>query len=163
MFKKNLLKFFFFVVLGAAILSVYEIFLRYLGGAEFGDNLYSVSWWWEFYKIFALIICVSYLLSLLIKDWGFWIAASVFAAVFIDLIVITRVGDVSGLNLAIPLAWYYLYTLGFVRILGEFFSGHKNDIPKWAFWVFGSFLFFDLLIKFLIYLEFLPQVNFVLF
>lgn len=163
MLKKNLLKFFFFIILGAALLSVYEVFLRYLGGTDFNDNLYSVSWWWEFYKVFALIICVSYLLSLLIKDWGFWITASVLCAVFIDLIVISRVGDVSGLNLAIPLAWYYIYTLGLIRIFAEFLNGTLSSVPKWAPWTFTGFLGFDLLIKFLIYSNILPNVNFVIF
>ncbi|MFC1656617.1 hypothetical protein ACFL14_01460 [Patescibacteria group bacterium] len=159
MIKKQFLKFIFFVILGTAILCVYEVFLRYIQGADFGDSLHSLDWWWQFYRVFIIIILVSYLLSLFIKDWGWWIGLSALSAVFVDLIVVTRLGAASGLSLAVPLAWYYIYALGLIRVFAEYFSGEKSDVPKWAIWVFGGFMFFDLSIKTLIYFDILPSVN----
>ncbi|MFH1749903.1 MAG: hypothetical protein ABH837_03375 [bacterium] len=163
MLKKHFLNFVFFVILGTAILCMYEVFLRYIQGADFGDSIYSLDWWWQFYKVFIIIVSVSYLLSWLIKDWGWWISLSVLCAVFVDLIVVTRLGSVSGLSLAVPLAWYYIYTLGLIRVLAEYSSGDKSDVPKWAIWAFGGFFVFDLAIKMLIYLDILPSVNLTIF
>ena len=163
MLKKQFARFFWFVVLGAGILSVYEVFLRFLQGTDLSEKIYALAFWWEFYKIFFVIILVAYLLSWLIKEWGFWLAGSVLAAVFIDLFLVSRLQNIVGLNAALPLAWYYIYTLGLIRILGEFFSGNAGSVPKWGLWVFGSFLIFDLGIKILIYLDILPKVNFCLF
>ncbi len=159
MIKKQFLKFLFFIILGTAILCVYEVFLRYIQGADLGNSIYSLDWWWQFYKVFVIIVAISYLFSLVVKDWGWWIAVSALSAVFIDLIIVTRLGAVSGLSLAIPLVWYYIYALGLIRIFAEHFSGEKSDVPKWGIWVFGGFFIFDLLIKFLIYFNILPSVN----
>ena len=163
MLKKQFARFFWFVVLGAGILSVYEVFLRFLQGADLSEKIYAFSFWWEFYKIFFIIILVAYLLSWLIKEWGFWIATATISAVFIDMFLVSRIQNVIGLNAALPLAWYYIYTLGLIRILAEYCSGERSDVPKWGIWVFGSFLIFDLGIKILIYLDILPKVNFGLF
>ena len=128
MLKKQLMRFFWFVILGAGILSAYEIFLRFLQGADLSEKIYSLAFWWEFYKIFFVIIFVAYLLSWLIKEWGFWIAAATISAVFIDMFLVTRLENIVGLNAALPLAWYYIYTLGLIRVLGEFFSGNFGRI-----------------------------------